>query len=63
MLFHVTATANSDNFKSFIFRYITSCSLLKVNRHLGGSYRLHLQGRINRAKYQSASRWQANKQP
>jgi hypothetical protein len=28
------------------------CSLLEVNRRFGGTYRLHLQGRISRANYQ-----------
>jgi hypothetical protein len=32
---------------------ITSCSLLKINRRFGGTYLLHLQGRISPAKYQS----------
>jgi hypothetical protein len=31
--------------KSTIFWDITPCSLLKVNRRFGGTYRLHLQGR------------------
>jgi hypothetical protein len=30
--------------KSSIFWHITSCSSLKVNRHFGGTYYLHLQG-------------------
>jgi hypothetical protein len=30
---------------STIYRDITPCSLLKVNRRFGGIYRLHLQGR------------------
>jgi hypothetical protein len=46
--------------KSTIFWDITPCSLLKVNRRFGGTYRLHLQGRkISRARNQSESRWQA----
>jgi hypothetical protein len=36
--------------KSNIFRDITPWSPLKVNRHFGGTYRLHLHGRINRGK-------------
>jgi hypothetical protein len=32
--------------KSCIFWYITPCSPLKGNRRFGGTYRLHLQGRI-----------------
>jgi hypothetical protein len=31
--------------KSIVFWDITPCSLLKVNRRFGGTYRLHLQGR------------------
>jgi hypothetical protein len=30
---------------------IKHCSPLKVNRRFGGTYRLHLQGRISRARY------------
>jgi hypothetical protein len=42
--------------KSIIFWDITPCSPLKVNRLLGGSYRLHLQGRrISRARNQRES--------
>jgi hypothetical protein len=41
--------------KSSIFWAITPCSPLKVNRRLGGTYRLHLQGRrINKARNQLA---------
>jgi hypothetical protein len=29
--------------KSYIFSDITSCSFLKVNRRVGGTFRLHLQ--------------------
>jgi hypothetical protein len=37
--------------KSSIFWDITPCTLLKVNRRFGGTYRLHLQSRrINQAK-------------
>jgi hypothetical protein len=42
-----------------IFWDITPCSPLKVNRRFGGTYRIHLQGRISRATYQHESRWQA----
>jgi hypothetical protein len=35
------------------------CSLLKVNWRFGGTYHLHLQGRISRARCQHASKWQA----
>jgi hypothetical protein len=46
--------------KSIIFWSITPCSPLKVNRHFGGTYRLHLQGRrIRQARYQRESRCQA----
>jgi hypothetical protein len=31
--------------KSSVFWDIPSCGLVKVNRHFGGTYRLHLQGR------------------
>jgi hypothetical protein len=34
--------------KSIIFWDITPCSPSSLNRHFGGTYRLHLQGRINR---------------
>jgi hypothetical protein len=34
-----------------IFWDITTCTPLKVNRHFGETYRLHLQGRISRARY------------
>jgi hypothetical protein len=45
--------------KSTVFWDITSCSPLKVNRRFGGTYRLDLQGRISRARYQRESRRQA----
>jgi hypothetical protein len=45
--------------KSTIFWDIASCSPLKVNRRFGRTYRLHLHGRICRARYQCDSRWQA----
>jgi hypothetical protein len=46
--------------KSTVFWHITPCSPLKVNRRLGGIYRLHLQGpRISRARNKHESRWQA----
>jgi hypothetical protein len=45
--------------KSTIFWDITLCSPLKVNRRFGGIYRLHLQGRISRARNQRENRWQA----
>jgi hypothetical protein len=49
---------------STIFWDITPCSTLKVNRHFGGIYRLHLQSRkISRARYQRKSRWQAKLDP
>jgi hypothetical protein len=32
--------------KSFIFWDVTPCSLLKVDRRFGGTFRFHLQGRI-----------------
>jgi hypothetical protein len=38
--------------KSTIIWYITLHGPLKVNRRFGGTYRLHLQGRISRARYQ-----------
>jgi hypothetical protein len=50
--------------KSAIFWDITPCSQLTVNRHFGGTYHLHLQGRrINRARNQRESRWQAEPVP
>jgi hypothetical protein len=46
--------------KSSIFWDITPCSLLKVNRGFGGTYRHHLQGRrISLARNQRERRWQA----
>jgi hypothetical protein len=46
--------------RSTIFRNITSCSLLKVNRRFGETYRLYLQGRRGcQARHQRESRWQA----
>jgi hypothetical protein len=45
---------------STIFWDITPCSLLRVSRRFGRTYRLHVQGRkINRARNQRESRWQA----
>jgi hypothetical protein len=41
--------------KSTVFWDITPCSPLKVNRRFGGTFRLNLQGRISRAKYQRKS--------
>jgi hypothetical protein len=39
--------------KSPIFWDVTPCSLLENNRHFGGAYRLHLQGRrISQARNQ-----------
>jgi hypothetical protein len=45
--------------KSTVFWDITVCSPLKVNWSFRGTYRLHLQVRISRARYQRESRWQA----
>jgi hypothetical protein len=45
--------------KSTIFWDITPCSLLKVNRRFGGTYRIHLKGRISRGRYHRESGWQA----
>jgi hypothetical protein len=46
--------------KSTIFWDITLCSPFSVNRRLGGTYRLNLQGRKNKFRKKSAeSRWQA----
>jgi hypothetical protein len=38
--------------KSTVLWDVTSCSPLKVNRRFGRIYRLHLQGRISRARTQ-----------
>jgi hypothetical protein len=43
--------------KSTIFWNITLCSLLKVNRRFWVSYRLHIQGRINKARHKRPWRW------
>jgi hypothetical protein len=43
---------------STIFWDITTCSPLKDNWRFGGTYRLHLQGRIRRTRYQhERSNW------
>jgi hypothetical protein len=48
--------------KSYIFWDVTPRSLLKVSRHFGRTYCLHLQDRrISRARSQRKSRWQANR--
>jgi hypothetical protein len=41
--------------KSTTFCDITPCSPLKVNRRFGGTYRVHLHGRISGARYQRKS--------
>jgi hypothetical protein len=47
-------------FKSTTFWDIMSCSPLRVNRSLGETYRLHLQGRkISQARNHRESRWAA----
>jgi hypothetical protein len=52
--------STSAYLKRTIFWDMTPCSLLKVNRRFGGTYRLHLQGRrIRRASNQRESRRQA----
>jgi hypothetical protein len=40
--------------KSTHFWHITPCSPLSVNRHFGGTYRLHLQGRKNKSSNKPA---------
>jgi hypothetical protein len=40
-----------------IFWDIKPCSLLKINRSFGETYRLYLQDRISRARNQRESRW------
>jgi hypothetical protein len=42
---------------SAIFWDTSPCSLLKVNRRFGRTYRFYIQGRINRARYQREDRW------
>jgi hypothetical protein len=42
--------------KSTTFYDTTRCSPLKVNRSFGGTYRLHLHGRISGARYQHESK-------
>jgi hypothetical protein len=42
--------------KSNIFWDVTKCRPLKVKRRFGGTYRLHLQGRIHRAGYHREKR-------
>jgi hypothetical protein len=44
--------------KSSIFWEITLYSPLKRSRRFGGTYCLHLQGRISRAGYRYEIRWQ-----
>jgi hypothetical protein len=59
MKVEVTYFWGKGTMKSIVFWDITPCSLLKVNRHFGGTYRLHLRGRkICRARNQRESRWQ-----
>jgi hypothetical protein len=44
--------------KSSIFWDITPCSQLKVNRCLGGTYHLHLQGlKMSQARNQREAGW------
>jgi hypothetical protein len=43
--------------KSIIIWDMTPCTLLSVNRCFGGTYRLHLQNRINKFSKKTASRW------
>jgi hypothetical protein len=46
--------------KSIIFWDTTPCSPLIINRHFGGTHRLHIQApRISRARNQRENRWQA----
>jgi hypothetical protein len=48
--------------KSSVFWDITPCGPLKVNRHFGGTFRLHLHGRrISQARNQHESKWQAER--
>jgi hypothetical protein len=54
--FEVLATVVT---KINIFWDIMPCSLFKIHRRFGGTYRLHLQGGISRAKYERESRWEA----
>jgi hypothetical protein len=42
--------------KITLFCHITLCSPFWVNRRFGGTYRLHLQDTISRARYQNESR-------
>jgi hypothetical protein len=42
-----------------VLRNVTPCSPFEVNGRFGDTYRLHLQGRISRARYLRESRWQA----
>jgi hypothetical protein len=44
--------------KSISLWDIVQCSPLKANRRFGGTYSLHLQGRISRERYQRENRWQ-----
>jgi hypothetical protein len=46
--------------KSTIFWDITPCSLFKVNRRFGGTYRLNLQGRRNKFSKKTSSKQVAN---
>jgi hypothetical protein len=47
--------------KNTIFRDITSCSPLNVNRRFGGTYRLHLQGRQNKFSKKPAGKQVASR--
>jgi hypothetical protein len=55
----VTSLRTFCEMKSPVFWDIMRYSPLKVNRRLGEIYRLHLQGRISRARYQPESRFQS----
>jgi hypothetical protein len=51
---------NHEVKKSTISWEIKPCSPLKVNQRFGGTYHLHLHGRVSRVRYQFKSRWQAD---
>jgi hypothetical protein len=45
---HLRENLKFNTNTKIIFRDMTPCSLLSVNRRFGGTYRLHLQGRRNK---------------
>jgi hypothetical protein len=49
--------SHSGDYEEYFFWDVTPCSPLKVKQRFEGTYSLHLQGRLSRARYQSRKRW------